>query len=259
VKADPGQLEQVFLNLTVNASDAMPMGGKLTIETQNVIVDKEIALTRPSLQPGAYVVVNVTDTGHGMDAATKARIFEPFFTTKEPGRGTGLGLATVYGVVKQSGGFIWVESNPGNGSRFEIYLPQTSERAESPQVVTEGNQSAARRRTVLVVEDEREVRELACEFLKTAGYSVLTAENGLEALETAKRLGKSVHVVLTDVVMPKMRGPALANHLKNLLPHVRIVYMTGYFDQNDGSDKPQWSGQNRPYVVTSKPAIWPGT
>ena len=237
VKADPGQLEQVLLNLTVNASDAMPLGGKLTIETQNMILDKEYAQTRPSVEPGAYVVVTVSDTGHGMDAATKARIFEPFFTTKEPGKGTGLGLATVYGVVKQSGSFIWVESNPGNGSRFEIYLPRTSEQAESVQVVTEANKAAARRKTVLVVEDEREVRELACEFLKAAGYSVLTAEDGLEALETAKRLGKSIHVVLTDIVMPKMRGPALAKRLKTLLPHVKIVYMTGYLDQNGGSAK----------------------
>jgi two-component system cell cycle sensor histidine kinase/response regulator CckA len=172
-----------------------------------------------------------------MDAATKARIFEPFFTTKEPGKGTGLGLATVYGVVKQTGGFIWVESNPGNGSSFEIYLPRTSEQAESVQVVTEANESAARRKTVLVVEDEREVRELACEFLKSAGYSVLTAEDGLEALETAKRLGKSIHVVLTDIVMQKLRGPALAKRLKTLLPHVKIVYMTGYLDENGGSAK----------------------
>jgi signal transduction histidine kinase len=237
VKADPGQLEQVLLNLTVNASDAMPLGGKLTVETQNVIVDKEYTRRHPSIEPGVYVLVSVSDTGHGMDAATKARIFEPFFTTKEPGKGTGLGLATVYGVVKQTGGFIWVESNPGNGSRFEIYLPRTAEQAESVQAVTEGNESVARRKTVLVVEDEREVRELACEFLKAAGYSVLAAEDGLEALDTAKRLGKSIHVVLTDIVMPKMRGPALARRLTTLLPHVKIVYMTGYLGHNGESDE----------------------
>jgi CheY-like chemotaxis protein len=171
-----------------------------------------------------------------MDAATKARIFEPFFTTKEPGKGTGLGLATVYGVVKQSGGFIWVESSPGNGSRFEIFLPRTAEQVEPEQAVTEGNGLSGLRKTVLVVEDEREVRELACEFLKDAGYSVLTAGDGLEAVETAERLGKSIHVVLTDIVMPKMRGPALARRLKTLLPHVKIVYMTGYLAQNGESD-----------------------
>jgi signal transduction histidine kinase len=237
VKADPGQLEQVILNLTVNASDAMPLGGKLTVETQNMIVDAEYARTHPGVEPGAHVVVRVSDTGHGMDAATKARIFEPFFTTKEPGKGTGLGLATVYGVVKQSGGFIWVESNPGRGTRFEIYLPRTPEPIDSILAVTEGYVLAERQKTVLVVEDEREVRELACEFLKAAGYSVLTSEDGLEALETAKRLGKSIHVVLTDIVMPKMRGPALATQLRTLLPHVKIVYMTGYLGQNGESDE----------------------
>jgi signal transduction histidine kinase/ActR/RegA family two-component response regulator len=236
VKADPGQLEQVLLNLTVNASDAMPLGGKLTVETQNVIVDKLYARRRPSVEPGEYVLVSVSDTGAGMNAATKARIFEPFFTTKEPGKGTGLGLATVYGVVKQSGGFIGVESSPGNGSRFEIYLPRTFEQVEFVQTVTEGNGSCAQKKTVLVVEDEREVRELACEFLKDAGYSVLTAGDGLEGVETAERMGKSIHVVLTDIVMPKMRGPALARRLKTLLPQVKIVYMTGYLAQNGEND-----------------------
>jgi len=236
-KADPGQIEQVLLNLTVNASDAMPLGGKLTIETQNVIVDADYAQTRPSVALGSYVMIGISDTGHGMDEATKARIFEPFFTTKEPGRGTGLGLATVYGVVKQSEGFIWVESSPGNGSRFEVYLPQSNERVRTVPDSPSATPSVARRETVLVVEDEQEVRELACEFLKCAGYSVVTAGNGLEALETAKRLGKSIRLVLTDIVMPKMRGPALARQLKSVLPDVRIVYMTGYLEHTDGSDE----------------------
>jgi len=232
VKADPGQLEQVLLNLTVNASDAMPLGGKLTIETQNMIADKEYVRGRPSVEPGAYVLVSVSDTGQGMDAATKARIFEPFFTTKEPGKGTGLGLATVYGIVKQSGGSIWVESQPGKGTRFEIYLPRTTALPECVKTAAEGNGHADKRKTVLVVEDEKEVRDLACEFLKAAGYSVFAAEDGTEALEMAKRLGKSIHVVLADVVMPKMRGPELAKRLKILLPQVKIVYMTGYLQQN---------------------------
>jgi CheY-like chemotaxis protein len=238
VKADPGQIEQVLLNLTVNASDAMPVGGQLTIETQNLIVNKDYAQTRPSVDLGAYVLLSVTDTGQGMDDTTKARMFEPFFTTKEPGKGTGLGLATVYGIVRQSGGFIWVDSHPGKGTRFEIYLPRTTEQQESiPRAANgDGNGHGDKRKTVLIVEDEKEVRDLACEFLKAEGYRVLTAEDGIEALETAKRMGKSLHVVLTDIVMPRMRGSVLAEQLKNLLPSVRIVFMTGYLEQNsDGS------------------------
>ncbi len=232
IKADPSQLEQVLLNLTVNASDAMPLGGKLTLETQNLIVDHNNAHLHTSVEFGDYILLTVSDTGHGMDAVTKARIFEPFFTTKEPGKGTGLGLATVYGTVKQSGGFIHVDSAPGSGTRFTVYLPQTFEQLDATPRVSEPHPPIAGRKTVLVVEDEREVRELACEFLKVAGYGVLTADDGLEALEIAKRLGESVDVVLTDIVMPKMRGPALAMRLKALHPHLKVVYMTGYLEQS---------------------------
>jgi signal transduction histidine kinase/FixJ family two-component response regulator len=237
VKADPGQLEQVLLNLTVNASDSMPLGGKLTIETQNFVADKLYAGMHPSIEPGQYVLVSVADTGHGMDAATKARIFEPFFTTKEAGKGTGLGLATVYGVVKQSGGFILVESEPGNGSRFELYFPRTEEPVEAghSEIVSKASAPVGQRKTVLIVEDEREVRELACEFLAAAGYNVLTAEDGLEALETAQRLGGSIQAVLTDVVMPRMRGPELVKRLKILLPRLSFVYMTGYLEPDEGA------------------------
>ena len=232
VKADPGQLEQVLLNLTVNASDAMPNGGKLTIETQRMKVDEAYADARPPLKPGKYVRLAVTDTGHGMDAATKLRIFEPFFTTKEQGKGTGLGLATVYGVVRQSGGFIWVESTPGNGARFEVYLPQAvgkEEEASSERVTgrcTRGSE------TILVVEDEDEVRALACEFLQMSGYNVLTAKDGVEALEISARLGGSIQLLLTDVVMPKMRGTELAERLKSDFPGIKIVYMSGYLEQD---------------------------
>jgi signal transduction histidine kinase/FixJ family two-component response regulator len=237
VKADPGQLEQALLNLTVNASDAMPRGGKLTVETQNIFVDKDHAATRTGAKSGDYVVLSVTDTGHGMDESTKVRIFEPFFTTKEPGKGTGLGLATVYGVVQQSGGFISVESAPGQGSRFHLYLPKTGELAEEESSAIDAKNPAlvSRLRTVLVVEDERDVRELACEFLKAAGYSVLTAQDGQEALEIAERLGRTVQAVLTDVVMPRMRGTELGLRLKALLPNVKIVYMTGYLEQEQGN------------------------
>jgi signal transduction histidine kinase/CheY-like chemotaxis protein len=236
VKADPSQLEQVLLNLTVNASDAMPLGGKLTVETQNLVVDQRNAHLHSSVEHGDYVIITVSDTGCGMDSATKARIFEPFFTTKEPGKGTGLGLATVYGIVKQSGGFIFVDSTPGNGARFKVYLPQTFEQLDAVPQLPEVHETIVGHKTVLVVEDEREVRELACEFLKAAGYGVLTSENGVEALEIAQRFGKSINVVLTDIVMPKMRGPALAKRLKALLPHVKIVYMTGYLEQSTPGD-----------------------
>ena len=238
-KADPGQLEQVLLNLTVNASDAMPLGGRLTIETQNVVVDENYARKLPSAKPGHYVLISVTDTGHGMDSATKARVFEPFFTTKEPGKGTGLGLATVYGVVKQSGGYISLESEPGKGTRFELYFPCTEESAEnySMDATPIGAKSRAQRKTILIVEDEKEVRELASEFLGAAGYGVLTAEDGVEALATCERMGKSIHLVLTDMVMPKMRGLELGQRLRAFLPRVKIAYMTGYLEMNADAEE----------------------
>jgi signal transduction histidine kinase/FixJ family two-component response regulator len=239
VKADPSQLEQVLLNLIVNASDAMPHGGKLTIETKNLTADKRYSAARSSLEPGDYVMLSVADTGHGMDAATKARIFEPFFTTKEPGKGTGLGLATVYGVIRQSGGFIWADSAPNKGTRFEIYLPRTNGAMADASV--EGQKkspSVARSTTVLVVEDEREVRELACEFLKSAGYGVLTAQDGQEGLEIAQRIGGNIQLVLTDVVMPRMSGTELGERLRAMLPHLKIIYMTGYLEHDGRNEFP---------------------
>jgi signal transduction histidine kinase/ActR/RegA family two-component response regulator len=237
VKADPGQIEQVLLNLTVNASDAMPQGGKLTIETKKLKVDAAYANARPPLRPGQYVQLVVTDNGHGMDATTMSRIFEPFFTTKESGKGTGLGLATVYGVVRQSGGFIWVESSPGNGARFEIYLPRVSEKEDAISYERASARSKGGSETVLVVEDEDEVRSLASEFLRSAGYSVLTAKDGVEALEISERLGGAIQLLLTDVVMPKMRGTELARELQARFPRLRVVYMSGYLEQDACSGK----------------------
>jgi signal transduction histidine kinase/ActR/RegA family two-component response regulator len=240
VKADPGQLEQVLLNLTVNASDAMPVGGKLTIETQNVVLDHTYAHKIPQAAPGLYTLISVADTGCGMDEATKARIFEPFFTTKEPGKGTGLGLATVYGVVQQSGGFIWLESEVGQGTRFEIYLPRTDEAVDdisSDLASAIAGKLKKPRKTVLIVEDEKEVRELASEFLSSAGYGVLTAEDGLDALATVERMGKSIHLVLTDMVMPKMRGVELGQQLRRALPKVKVAYMTGYLEKNIAAEQ----------------------
>ena len=237
VKADPGQIEQVIMNLVVNASDAMPAGGRLTVETQNVTVDEQLALTRPPILPGEYVLLSVADTGHGMNAETKARIFEPFFTTKEQGKGTGLGLATVYGIVKQSGGCIWVESEPEKGTRFEVYLPRVDE-ADEPAVSEETAATPVRRgKTVLIVEDVEAVRELASEFVKSAGHTVLTAKDGAEALTIAEKSDEPIHLLLTDVVMPQMRGPELAKKLKRLRNSLRIVYMSGYLEYNRGNDE----------------------
>src|SRR6266851_3634806 len=236
VKADPGQIEQVIMNLAVNAGDAMLAGGSLTIETRNVTVDRESARARPPILPGEYVLLAVTDTGHGMDAETRARIFEPFFTTKEQGKGTGLGLATVYGIVKQSGGCVWVESEPEKGARFEVYLPFVDEVAEPPEFEEIAATPVRRRKTVLIVEDEEAVRELASEFVESAGYTVLSAQNGTEALAIAAQSDEPIHLLITDVVMPKMRGPELAKRLKGLRTKLRVVYMSGYLEYNRGNE-----------------------
>jgi signal transduction histidine kinase len=235
VKADPGQIEQVIMNLTVNACDAMPKGGRLTVETRNVTVDEAFAITRPPMLSGHYVRLTVEDTGHGMDANTRARIFEPFFTTKEQGKGTGLGLATVYGVVKQSGGCIWVESEPGKGARFEVYLPVVHELEDRPRPEGTATAPTLQSEIVLIVEDEDAVRELASEFMKSAGYTVLTARDGEEALAIAERSGEPIHVLVTDIVMPNMRGPELAKRLKALCTDLKIVYMSGYLEYDKGS------------------------
>ncbi|HEY6946025.1 MAG TPA: response regulator [Candidatus Acidoferrum sp.] len=231
VQADPGQMEQVLLNLIVNASDAMPKGGTLTIETENVYVDERHAEARPPLARGDYVMLAVSDTGFGMDDNIKARIFEPFFTTKEPGKGTGLGLATVYGVVKQSSGYIFVDSEPGAGARFEIYLPQVTEKKQSAPVEERAAKLRAGRETVLVVEDEPDVRALTCEFLQAAGYQVLTAADGEEGFEIGQRFEDEIDILVTDMVMPRMRGPELAKRLKRLKPELKVVYMSGYTEE----------------------------
>lgn len=230
VKADPGQIEQVLMNLVVNAGDAMPAGGSLTVETRNATISEQEASRRAPATPGQYVVLSVTDNGMGMDAETRARIFEPFFTTKVQGKGTGLGLATVYGIVKQSGGFIWVESEPGWGARFEIYLPRVADRVEPASVQKEKITISQGLKTVLVAEDEEAVRELACEFLKSAGYNVLTASNGAEALALAESSRQHIHALVTDLVMPGMRGSELARRLKTLQPQIKVIYVSGYLD-----------------------------
>jgi signal transduction histidine kinase len=234
VKADPGQIEQVVLNLAVNARDAMPRGGKISLRTANVTINEEQAAKRPPMIPGRYAVLSVTDTGHGMDEATKAHIFEPFYTTKEMGKGTGLGLATVYGVVKQSGGFIWVESIPGAGTTFEIYLPQTAGKAAGDEVEKKLSAIPAGHETVLVVEDEAGVRELACQFLRVKGYTVLEACGGLDALAVSRKHPGTIHVLLSDVVMPKMSGGELATQLMATRPDMRVAFMSGYSEFSRG-------------------------
>jgi nitrogen-specific signal transduction histidine kinase/CheY-like chemotaxis protein len=230
VKADQGQLEQVLMNLAVNARDAMPEGGVLTIGTRNAEVDASYAREHVPMEPGSYVMLSVSDTGTGMDAKTKGRIFEPFFTTKEKGKGTGLGLATVYGIVKQSGGFIWASSEPGHGTSFEIYLPRVDEKAgvAAGYGAPQAREGVGGTETVLLVEDEEGVRRLAREVLEAHGYTVLEASGWQSALGLADSHGGPIHLLLTDVVMPEMGGPEVASRLSALRPAIKVLYMSGY-------------------------------
>jgi two-component system, cell cycle sensor histidine kinase and response regulator CckA len=233
VKADRSQIEQVILNLAVNARDAMPQGGRLTIETANVEMDSSSSHPSVVMLPGKYVMLAVTDTGCGMDAETQGHIFEPFFTTKEKGKGTGLGLATVYGVVKQSGGYVWVYSEPGRGACFKIYLPKIDEE----EAASGGDRQAEKRasprgsETILLVEDEKGVRELAREYLEMSGYTVIEAPNGNTALELAAQHSGPVHLLMTDIVMPGISGRELAERIARIRPGIKVLYMTGYANQ----------------------------
>jgi signal transduction histidine kinase/CheY-like chemotaxis protein len=228
---DPGQIEQVIVNLAVNARDAMPEGGRLVIETEATVLDDVIVDGRPGMVPGDYAQLVVTDSGHGMDAATQARIFEPFFTTKAPGEGTGLGLAMTYGIVKQSGGWIWVYSELDHGTAFKIYLPLATG-ATAPAAVTARRPAdrARNHETVLLVEDQDEVRDLASRVLQRLGYSVLPASSGSDALRLAEEHPQPIALLLTDVVMPGLSGKEVAEQLTAMRPDLRVLYMSGYTD-----------------------------
>jgi two-component system cell cycle sensor histidine kinase/response regulator CckA len=228
IKADPGHVEQAIVNLAVNARDAMPMGGHLRIETSDVVLDEIYARTHMGVKPGEFTMIAVSDDGHGMDADTRRHIFEPFFTTKEKGKGTGLGLATVYGIIKQAGGDIWVYSEPGQGSTFKLYFPRVSEPVSDPA----GDDSFLTRRsggeTILVVEDEKAVRDLTVRILQQLGYTILTASSGAEALEISATHEGHIHLLLTDVVMPNMSGRQLADHLQLSRPQTKVLFLSGY-------------------------------
>ncbi|HKW85844.1 MAG TPA: ATP-binding protein, partial [Nitrospiraceae bacterium] len=231
VKADPGQIEQVIMNLVVNAQDAMPHGGQLTIETTNV----ELADTAPSKKGSmlsiSYVMLTVSDTGCGMDADTQARLFEPFFTTKEPGQGTGLGLSTAHGIVKQSGGHIDFSSEVGKGSTFRIYLPRVEGEVELSEPAPARSEMLRGTETILLVEDDERVRSIGQTILQRHGYTILEARNGKEALHLAREHQGPIHLLLTDMVMPGLSGPQLAECLASIRPDTKVLYTSGYTDK----------------------------
>jgi signal transduction histidine kinase/ActR/RegA family two-component response regulator len=227
-RADAGQIEQVIMNLVVNAKDAMPEGGKLTIQTANANLGGDDFREYSYIQPGAYVMLSVSDNGHGMDKETQARIFEPFFTTKEKGKGTGLGLSTVYGIIKQSGGYVLVQSELGHGTTFRIYLPRVEESAEPVGTVRISQPQHGGSETVLLVEDEESVRQLVRETLELRGYNVLEAENGEAALQIVTHHAEPIHMLITDVVMPGMSGRELSARLCATHPQTKVLYLSGY-------------------------------
>jgi nitrogen-specific signal transduction histidine kinase/ActR/RegA family two-component response regulator len=230
VKADPGQIEQIVMNLAVNARDAMPLGGELTLETANAQLDEVFVRTHIGATAGPSVMLALSDTGAGMTVDTRARIFEPFFTTKEPGKGTGLGLATVYGIVKQMGGSIWVSSELGQGSVFKIYFPRVDEVPAAEKKAEAQSDPVFRSETILLVEDEVGVRAFVCSALESSGYKVLVAKDAEDAISICEKHDGSIHLLLTDVVMPRMSGPMVAERVRSLRPGIKVLYTSGHTD-----------------------------
>ena len=231
IRADRSQMEQIIMNLVVNARDAMPDGGKLIIETSNIELDRLYNEKHPIVREGRYVLLCVSDTGTGMSLETQAHIFEPFFTTKAQGKGTGLGLATVYGVVKQSGGFIWVYSELGRGTTFKIYFPRVDQPVDRLDLAPASAEAPRGSETILLTEDERDVREVAREFLESGGYTVIEARDGIEALGLVEKHEGAIDLLITDMVMPRMTGQELAARLKEQRPKLRMLYMSGYSER----------------------------
>src|SRR3972149_3830515 len=231
VKVDPGQVEQILMNLAINSRDAMPGGGKLTVETSNLEIHEDYPREGALVHAGRYVTLAVTDTGCGMDEATKSHLFEPFFTTKEVGKGTGLGLATVYGIVKQSGGYIWCYTEGHRGTSFKIYFPRVEEKAEAlPHKCNSSKDVLGGMETVLVGEDEEAVRQLVSNILGMKGYNVLQASDGATALELSDYYKEPIHLVVTDIVMPGMTGPEVAKRISENRSAVKILFISGYSD-----------------------------
>jgi two-component system, cell cycle sensor histidine kinase and response regulator CckA len=235
IKADRGQIVQVLMNLVVNSRDAMPRGGRLEIETTNQTLTEIDMHSHPYIRPGSYVRLRVRDTGVGMDRQVQAHLFEPFFTTKDRGKGTGLGLATVYGIVKQSGGYIWCDSEPGNGCTFIIHFPASKAQRSAQQPGSGESELVTGTETILLAEDEQMVGNIMNEVLVQAGYTILRAASGREALELCTSRRASIDLVLSDVVMPDMRGPEMALRIREILPDVKIILMSGYPDLGEVS------------------------
>jgi two-component system, cell cycle sensor histidine kinase and response regulator CckA len=249
-RADAGQLEQVLMNLVVNAKDAMPGGGTLTLQTEKIVVDETHRLGPTFIRPGQYVMLSVRDTGMGMDKETQSRIFEPFFTTKEKGKGTGLGLSTVYGIVKQTGGYVMVQSEPGRGTTFQIYLPRVqgvAEKQTPPVALT----ALGGTETVLLVEDEESVRQLVRETLAAKGYHVMEAENGESGIAVAAQHDGKIDLVITDVVMPGMGGRELVKQLAQSRPQTRVLYLSGYTEDaiSEGSIESGAAFLQKPFTL----------